>query len=87
MKELIDLIVKKTGISETMATTIVNIVVNYLTKKLPAPIATEVTGLLNNDAAIEGAEQLIGGLAEIIEESSKAKAAAKPAAKTQAKKK
>jgi len=63
MNELIKLITSKTGISATMATTIVNIVVNFLKKKLPAPIAGQIDGILSNDATVQKAEGLIGGLA------------------------
>jgi hypothetical protein len=69
MNELVDLIVKKTGIPAATATTIVNLVLNYATKKLPAPIATELTALLNNDAVVSEAESLIGGLAAELEKS------------------
>jgi hypothetical protein len=73
MNELVDLIVKKTGVPAATATTIVNIVLNYATKKLPAPIATELTALLNNDAVVSEAESLVGGLAAEIEKSAAAK--------------
>jgi hypothetical protein len=73
MNELIDLIVKKTGIPEATAKTIVTIVMNYLTKKLPAPIAAQVTGLVNNEAAVEEAEQLLGGLVDVLEKNAKNK--------------
>ena len=73
MNELIDLIVKKTGIPEATAKTIVTIVMNYLTKKLPAPIAAQVTGLVNNEAAVEEAEQLLGGLVDVLEKNAKSK--------------
>ena len=39
MEELVDLIVKKTGIPAATAQTVVNMVVDFLKKKLPAPIA------------------------------------------------
>jgi hypothetical protein len=73
MNELIELIVKKTGIPEATAKTIVTIVMNYLTKKLPAPIAAQVTGLVNNEAAVEEAEQLLGGLVDVLEKNAKNK--------------
>ena len=73
MDELVDLIVKKTGIPAATATTIVNIVLNYATKKLPGPIGTELTALLSNDAVVSEAESLIGGLAASLEKSAAAK--------------
>ncbi len=39
MNELVNLIVKKTGIPAATAQTIVNIVLDFLKKKLPAPVA------------------------------------------------
>jgi len=62
MNELVQLIVKKTGVSQIMAMTVVNIVVDYLKKKLPAPIGNQVVAFLNNDAEVQMAENLIGGL-------------------------
>jgi hypothetical protein len=73
MNELVDLIVKKTGIPAATATQIVSIVLNYATKKLPAPVATELTVLLNNDAVVSEAESLISGLAASLEKSAEAK--------------
>ena len=62
MDELVNLIVKKTGIPAATATTIVNLVVDYLKKKLPAPLAGQIDGLLSNSANIKGAEDMLGGL-------------------------
>jgi hypothetical protein len=73
MDELVALIVKKTKISETMATTIVTIVIDYIAKKLPAPFGSQVKALLSNDAVIAGAENLLGELAESLEKKSTSK--------------
>ncbi len=62
MNELVNLIVKKTGIPQATAQTIVKIVVDYLKKKLPGPIGAQIDGLLSNDAAVQKAEAMIGGL-------------------------
>ena len=62
MNELVDLIVKKTKIPQATAIIVVNIVVDYLKKKLPAPVAAQVTAFLSNDAEVQMAENLIGGL-------------------------
>jgi hypothetical protein len=67
MNELVALIVKKTGINEATALTIVTIVVDYISKKLPAPFGTQVKALLSNDQAVSQAESLLGGLAGMIE--------------------
>ncbi len=63
MNELVDLIVKKTGIPAATAQIVVNLVVDYLKKKLPAPIGAQVDGLLKNDSAIKQGENLMGNLA------------------------
>ena len=67
MDELVALIVKKTKISETMAITIVTIVIDYIAKKLPAPFGSQVKALLSNEALISGAGNLIGELTESLE--------------------
>ncbi len=63
MNELVNLIVKKTGIPQATAQTIVQIVVDYLKKKLPAPVGAQIDGLLSNPAAVQQAEGVLGGLA------------------------
>ena len=63
MNELVNLIVKKTGIPAATAQTIVKLVVDYIKKKLPAPVGAQIDGLLSNDAAVQQAEGLIGNLA------------------------
>ena len=63
MNELVNLIVKKTGIPAATAQTVVKIVIDFLKKKLPAPIAGQIDGLLSNDAAISKAEGMLGSLA------------------------
>lgn len=67
MNELVALIVKKTGINEATALTIVTIVVDFISKKLPAPFGTQVKALLSNDQAVSQAENLLSGLADMIE--------------------
>jgi len=62
MNELVSLIVKKTGIPQATAQTIVNLVVDFLKKKLPAAIGPEIDALLSNDANVQQAENIVGGL-------------------------
>lgn len=73
MDELVALIVKKTKISETMATTIVTIVIDYIAKKLPTPFGSQVKALLSNEALISGAENLLGELAESMDKKKSSK--------------
>lgn len=63
MNELVSLIVKKTGIPVATAQTIVKIVIDFIKKKLPAPVGAQIDGLLNNNAAIKTAENVLGKLA------------------------
>lgn len=63
MNELVNLIVKKTGIPQATAQTIVNIVVDYLKKKLPAPVGAQIDGFLSSDANVQQAEGVIGNIA------------------------
>ena len=58
MDALVDLVVKKTGLPEVQARQAVTVVIDYLKEKLPAPIAAQVEGVLNND----GIAGVLGGL-------------------------
>jgi uncharacterized protein (DUF2267 family) len=49
MNELTKLVAQKTGLSEEMAKTAVETVLDYLKQRLPAPIAAQVEGLLASD--------------------------------------
>jgi len=66
MNELVNLIVKKTGIPAATAQTVVNMVVDFLKKKLPAPVAGQIDGLLSNDANVQKAEGALGGLSSMF---------------------
>jgi uncharacterized protein (DUF2267 family) len=76
MEELVALVSKKTGLSQMMAQVAVNVVLDYLKKKLPVPIAAQLAAFLNNPGQVTITEQLIGGLV------SKAGQAAKKKKKT-----
>ena len=45
--ELVKLVAQKTGLSEDMAKTAVDTVLNFLKEKLPAPVAAEVDAVMN----------------------------------------
>jgi hypothetical protein len=49
MDELVKLVVKKTGISDAQARQAVEVVLDYVKKKLPAPIAGQVDSFLKSD--------------------------------------
>jgi len=63
MNELVNLIVQKTGIPAATAQTIVNMVIDFLKKKLPAPVGAQIDGLLKNEAGVKQAENVLGNLA------------------------
>jgi hypothetical protein len=63
LNELVNLIVKKTGIPAATAQTVVKDVIDFLKKKLPAPIGAQIDGLLSNDAAVSSAGNMLGNLA------------------------
>ncbi len=58
MDELVKQVVQRTGISEDQARQAVTVVINFIKERLPAPIASQVDGFLNNPGMAAG----IGGL-------------------------
>jgi hypothetical protein len=65
MNELINLMVQKTGISQENASERVQMVVDFLKTKLPAPVAGQVDAVLAGDmsgVAGQAAEMLKGKL-------------------------
>jgi len=62
MDELVNLIVKKTGIPSATAQTIVKLVIDFLKKRLPAPIAGQIDGVLKNEGAMKTAQNVLGSL-------------------------
>ncbi len=63
MNELVNLVVKKTGIPAATAQTVVKLVIDFIKKKLPAPVGAQIDIVLNNDAAVKTAEGVLGNLA------------------------
>jgi hypothetical protein len=61
MDELVSMISKKTGLSPEMSKTVINMVLDFVKKKVPA-LAPEIDMLVNNTSAIEGAAGALGGL-------------------------
>ena len=59
MKELVGLIVKKTGIPASIAQIVVNMVVDFLKQKLPAPVAGQIDVVLKNEASAKTAEDVL----------------------------
>jgi hypothetical protein len=63
MNELVNLIVKKTSIPAATAQIVVRMVIDYIKKKLPAPVGAQIDSLLSNDATVKKAENVLGRLA------------------------
>ena len=61
MDELVKLVSEKTGLSEEMSETAVKIVMDYLKKKLPAPVAAQVDAVLGAGSAADALGGLFGG--------------------------
>jgi hypothetical protein len=52
MEELVALVSKKTGLNKDQATAAVNVVVDFIKKKLPAPVAAQVDAVLSGKGAL-----------------------------------
>jgi hypothetical protein len=62
MDELVDLVVKKTGISEKQAQMAVETVIKFLKDKLPDPIAGQLDTILEGGSV----DSLLGGLGNLL---------------------
>jgi hypothetical protein len=61
MEELIKLVSQKTGLSAEQSKMAVDTVVGFLKAKLPAPIASQVDGVLNGGGVASAVSALSGG--------------------------
>ena len=62
MDELIKLVSQRTGIDEGAAKQAVETVIGFLKEKLPAPIASQLDGILGNPDLGKQAGNVLGGL-------------------------
>ncbi len=63
MEELVNLVVKKTGLPKETAQTVVKIVLDFLKKKLPPAMGTAIDGFLSGSGGqVEAAADMLGGL-------------------------
>ena len=60
MEELVKLVSKKTGLSEKAAAEAVDIVLDYIKKKLPKPVAAQVDAVLGAGSAMDALGGLFG---------------------------
>ncbi|MDX9992361.1 MAG: hypothetical protein RBS68_09960 [Anaerolineales bacterium] len=61
MQELIDLVSKKTGLSKEQSGMAVTVVLDFIKKKLPAPLAAQVDAVLGGKTDLSAAADLLGG--------------------------
>jgi uncharacterized protein (DUF2267 family) len=60
MDELINQVVQKTGLSQDQARQAVTVVIKFLKDRLPAPIAAQIDGVLNNSGVSGAISGLFG---------------------------
>ena len=66
MDDLVKMVSEKTGIPEATARQAVEIVLNFLKDKLPAPIAGQIDGVLGGAGAAGGLGDIAGGLGGLL---------------------
>lgn len=62
MQELINLVSEKTGLDKKQSKLAVEVVLDFLKKKLPAPVAAQVDAVLSGKGDLGAAANLVGGL-------------------------
>jgi nucleoid DNA-binding protein len=62
MDELVKLVSKKTGLSEAQSKQAVETVIGYLKSKLPAPVASQIDGVLSGKSQVADVAKGLGGL-------------------------
>jgi len=61
MDELVELVSKKTGLSKEASAEAVDVVLDYIKKKLPKPVAAQVDAVLGAGSAMDALGGLFGG--------------------------
>ena len=62
MEELLNLVMKKTDLNKEQAEVVVELVLDYLKKKLPAPIGGQIDAFLSGKSQLSDAADMLGGL-------------------------
>jgi hypothetical protein len=62
MDELVALVMKKTGLPKETAQLAVKTVLDFLKKKLPAPVGSAIDSFLGGKGQLAGAADMLGGL-------------------------
>ncbi len=66
MNELVNLVVTKTGIPQATAQKAVDVVINYLKQRLPAPVGAQIDAFLANPGAMQQAEGMAGKVSSMF---------------------
>jgi uncharacterized protein (DUF2267 family) len=66
MDELVKLVTQKTGLSEAQARQAVDTVIGYLKDKLPAPVASQIDGLLKGGSGGKDLGSLAKGVGNLL---------------------
>ena len=62
MDEVVALVMKKTGLPKETALAAVKVVIDFLKKKLPAPVGATIDSFLNGKGEVAAAANMLGGL-------------------------
>jgi hypothetical protein len=73
MEELVSLVVKKTGLPKETARNVVNIVLDFLKKKLPPAVGSTIDGFLSGKGQAASAADMLSGFFNPTQKSSKKK--------------
>ena len=66
LDELAKLVAERTGIPEELAAKAAETVIDFLKEKLPAPIAAQIDGILDNPNVASQAGDLLSGLGGLL---------------------
>lgn len=73
MEELVGLVVKKTGLPKATAQNVVNIVLDFLKKKLPPAVGLTIDSFLSGKGQAAAAADMLSGFLNTAQKSSKKK--------------
>jgi hypothetical protein len=62
MDEIVSLVMKKTGLPKETAQAAVKVVLDFLKKKLPAPVGASIDSFLGGKGEMAAAADMLGGL-------------------------
>ena len=62
MDEIVALVMKKTGLPKETAQAAVKVVLDFLKKKLPAPVGASIDSFLSGKGDMAAAADMLGGL-------------------------